>query len=735
MKYRFLPFLILLLVVLFGLNSCATEDYVQPSTDPDAADSFFNPKPETLVMDEGTNEDVRMFDVESGLLIYDEGSPQLDSIEVGSIIVSTANSASAGGFLRRVTAIENSGGRIVMETEPANLPDAFDSYRWVMNGDSRSGGRTDAGTFNADRAVADTFRFPIVGQPEWSFELILAVSYNMRFKSEFEYGFNGFSGQVNNLNLGVDNFSIDSLVMDMGFVREGMRDTEQNFNLADATPFFRELFSFTLAPIPVGPPGSPVMVTPNITVDFTTAMEYNVKLGQRFVFRTKNRPFTGLAQVNSPGGAITFVTVYPDMTVNADLYVDGTFSYGSGISIAVGLAPYTRSLFSLGARVTAGPKLTLTGDASIGLRDGTPTVDGQINAKIELDASAGVFVDPEFFGFAPDTWDVEQTLWENSYELWSAGIDNSCNNYFNTLYAESRCNNGNAQLAFSVARNTNSNLDLSGTYDVYVDNLLVAVGYSPETTHTIALPASLNLGPHTVRFVREGGGSVLFCQNQVNIIISDCSGSDVCTGVTSVTDARTNQEYCVRAFNDKNWFAENLNTTFPGSNQRRCYGNNPGICETYGGLYTFNEMFPDAGEGSPEEIQGLCPQGYHVPTVAEWLNLFGASGVTANSSGVYNLPEANSAFPFRASTTWNIGNNPQNPNGFNALASGFYNFSNNSGYTGQGILSYFLTSETSPSDTGGESGAYIVLMDGTNNLIKIAPAPRTVGVSCRCVAD
>lgn len=722
--------------MLVVLTNCATEDFViRPDEEANDAESFFNPRENTLILDDDTNQDIRMFDVESGLLVYDEGSPQLDSIRVGSIIVSRPNAVARGGFLRKVTSMETDGGRLVLETEPANLPDAFESYRWRLNGDTRSSGRDGQGTFNADRVVADTFLFPVLGQPEWNFELILGLSYNLRFKSEFDFNLTLTSGQIERMNIGVDDFSIDSLVMDMGFVRNGMRDSTRNFNVADATPFFRELFSFELAPIPVGPGASPVYVTPNISVDLSTAMEYNVKLGQRFVFRTKNNSFTGLAQVNSPGGPITYVRVYPDMSVNADLYVNGSFSYGSGLSIAVGLAPYSRSLFSIGARVTAGPKLSFDGRAEIGLRDGIPTVEGAINAKVELDASAGVFVDPEFFGFAPDTWDVEQTLWENTYELWSAGIDNSCNFYFHTLYAEVLCNNGNSQLAFSVARNVNTNLDISGTYDVYIDNLLVAAGYAPEQTHTIALPAAINLGPHTVRFVREGGGSVLFCQNQVNVTVSSCSPNDFCTGVTSVMDPRTNQEYCIRSFNGDNWFANNLRTTLPGGGPARCYNNNPGLCDTYGGLYSFNELFPNAQGGSPADPQGLCPNGYHIPAVQEWLNLFGASDATPNAQGVYNLPDSISAFPFRASTTWNIGENPQNPNGFNALAAGFYNFSSNSGFTGQGALTYFWASDVSPNTVHGEDGAYAVLLDGTNNLIKVAPVVRSLEISCRCVAD
>ena len=354
------------------------------------------------------------------------------------------------------------------------------------------------------------------------------------------------------------------------------------------------------------------------------------------------------------------------------------------------------------------------------------------DASVELAASAGVFLDANFFGLAPDDWDIEQTLWEDTYELWSFGADNGCGFYFNTLFADAVCTNGNSQLIFSVARNVQPEIDVTGTYDVYVDNILVGTNFQPEITHTLNLPPTVQPGPHVVRFVREGGESILFCEDQKSITVFDCSPGIFCDGISSLVDESTEQAYCIRQFNGRNWFANNLYTLLPGEASPNCYGSNGELCRSYGGLYDYNELLGVSDGVSPVENQGLCPDGYHVPTVVEWLALFGEENATPNSSGVYDL--TTSAFPYRANTTWNVGSNPQNPNGFNALASGFFTRSSNSGYTGLGVLSYFWTSDVSDG-VGGQDGAYAVIMDGTNNQIKIAPIVRSQGIACRCVAD
>ncbi len=65
-----------------------------------------------------------------------------------------------------------------------------------------------------------------------------------------------------------------------------------------------------------------------------------------------------------------------------------------------------------------------------------------------------------------------------------------------------------------------------------------------------------------------------------------------------------------------------------GDIEKYCYDNDPENCETYGGLYHWWEaMF--YGQGLPGS-QGICPQGYHIPTNYEFdilVDLFGGPAV------------------------------------------------------------------------------------------------------------
>jgi uncharacterized protein (TIGR02145 family) len=78
------------------------------------------------------------------------------------------------------------------------------------------------------------------------------------------------------------------------------------------------------------------------------------------------------------------------------------------------------------------------------------------------------------------------------------------------------------------------------------------------------------------------------------------------------------------------WLEENLNVgtmiegTIEQSNngtiEKYCYDNDESNCDTYGGLYQWNEtMQYNTAEGS----QGICPDGWHVPTDAEFKILEG----------------------------------------------------------------------------------------------------------------
>jgi uncharacterized protein (TIGR02145 family)/uncharacterized repeat protein (TIGR02543 family) len=96
-------------------------------------------------------------------------------------------------------------------------------------------------------------------------------------------------------------------------------------------------------------------------------------------------------------------------------------------------------------------------------------------------------------------------------------------------------------------------------------------------------------------------------------------------GISTITDIDGNV-YNTTLIGDQCWMAENLNSTrdAAGNNiTRYCYDNNPARCEQYGGLYDWNTLMN--GEGSsnsnPSGIQGICPEGWHVPSDAEWTQL------------------------------------------------------------------------------------------------------------------
>jgi len=76
------------------------------------------------------------------------------------------------------------------------------------------------------------------------------------------------------------------------------------------------------------------------------------------------------------------------------------------------------------------------------------------------------------------------------------------------------------------------------------------------------------------------------------------------------------------------WLKENLdvgsviysssNPTDNDTIEKYCYINNPDYCQIYGGLYEWWEAMQYS---TKEGAQGICPNGFHVPTIAEYQTL------------------------------------------------------------------------------------------------------------------
>lgn len=111
------------------------------------------------------------------------------------------------------------------------------------------------------------------------------------------------------------------------------------------------------------------------------------------------------------------------------------------------------------------------------------------------------------------------------------------------------------------------------------------------------------------------------------IIPGGCNGT--------FTDARDGKTYAQVQIGDQCWMAENLNvgTMINSSNggtnsdgeqtnneiiEKYCYEDTNTNCIVYGGLYQWNELMQYA---TTEGVQGVCPDGWHIPTDAEWCEL------------------------------------------------------------------------------------------------------------------
>lgn len=189
----------------------------------------------------------------------------------------------------------------------------------------------------------------------------------------------------------------------------------------------------------------------------------------------------------------------------------------------------------------------------------------------------------------------------------------------------------------------------------------------------------------------------------------------------TLIDTRDGKRYPTVQIGNQCWLASNLNigtmvqaTTNVNAQsnnstiEKYCYNNVAANCDTFGGLYMWDEMMDYT---STQGIQGICPNGWHLPSVEEWDTLF----ANYNSSTV--------------AIDLQIGGS----SGFNALPSG-YCYHNYSNWVFGSLGSYGVFRTTAPSSTSGSNYStvfYYYPSDGTmhtGNYYK-----KTNGYSVRCI--
>jgi uncharacterized protein (TIGR02145 family) len=187
---------------------------------------------------------------------------------------------------------------------------------------------------------------------------------------------------------------------------------------------------------------------------------------------------------------------------------------------------------------------------------------------------------------------------------------------------------------------------------------------------------------------------------------------------------------------EQTWMAENLNYAACGS---ACYGDDPANCAKYGRLYNwitamdFTEdcKLTSCATQINVKHRGICPEGWHVPSNAEWEQLFryvdGNSGT--NIGGVYESPTAGKQL--KAASGWNEGVNGEDTHDFAALPGGFRysdGLSNDVGNSG-----YWWSSNEHLENKN--FSAYVLSMNYNSRFIAWGNFGKSFLFSVRCVQD
>jgi len=89
------------------------------------------------------------------------------------------------------------------------------------------------------------------------------------------------------------------------------------------------------------------------------------------------------------------------------------------------------------------------------------------------------------------------------------------------------------------------------------------------------------------------------------------------------TDERDGKTYKWLRIGGQILMAENLNYDQDSYGNDWCYESNSSNCDTYGRLYNWAAVMQGASSSNsnPSEVQGVCPDGWHVPSDKEWKEL------------------------------------------------------------------------------------------------------------------
>jgi len=215
--------------------------------------------------------------------------------------------------------------------------------------------------------------------------------------------------------------------------------------------------------------------------------------------------------------------------------------------------------------------------------------------------------------------------------------------------------------------------------------------------------------------------------NGTNWLKMDGSIAPPWTCGDNLTDDRDGRVYHTVLINTQCWMKENLNIgeykpapyvqqTNNSTIEKYCFGNDTSLCHIYGGLYQWDEMMQYV---TTSGAQGICPNGFHLPTTTEWEAIVTYLGGAYFTGGA--LKEA-------GTDHWAAPNtNASNSTGFTALPGGW-----------GGPMGFIYVNYTGVYWTSSEVGTTVAhsrSMQATSSFLEYGEAIKTNSCSVRCLKN
>ncbi len=254
----------------------------------------------------------------------------------------------------------------------------------------------------------------------------------------------------------------------------------------------------------------------------------------------------------------------------------------------------------------------------------------------------------------------------------------------------------------------------SGPIEIYGDESSSSV----ESESSSSLVSSSSLASSSSR-VKSSSSSVGKHSSSSSVTPKSSSSEDLVVSNGSMVDTRDGRIYNVVTIGKQTWMAKNLSYETENS---FCFKDSDENCAKYGRLYTWaaavGKSESECGTGQAcdlprKGVQGVCPDGWHLPKSEEFQNLISAVGGVDVAEKV-----------LKAKTGWV--NNGSDIYGFSGLQAGFRNIAG--GYIAENA--YFWTA----SEDGSREGRDILLNENDADGL-FGSNDKSLGFSVRCVQD